>query len=153
MNITPDQLASVLAKAMNLRPDVRKATAAVAAYDPALLIVTVSMYDGKHLHREARVSKCLDGRTVGEVLEAWLGPVPARPPMDRSGESDRLRGQRFLLWNMTPPQALAALRDRARPEPQGVPAPTAAERPSSEGLMPRPIPDPTPPPRPESADG
>ena len=76
---TPQQVASVLQKGMNLRPDVKKATVKVDPnYHPNMLLVDVSFYTGNTgKDIETRYEKCLDGRTCGEIIDEWIGPLPA----------------------------------------------------------------------------
>lgn len=108
----PSQVAAILQRAANLRPDVRKAVVRSPEDDPTLLVVNATFYTpGRRLERETRVAGVLDGRTIRAILDDWLGnDAASNGPRNR--EAEALRDERNSLFAVTPEQALGMHRDK-----------------------------------------
>ena len=108
--ITPQQLASILQKSAMYRTDIKRAAIKPAEDDPSMLLVDVIFYtEGRRKQIEALASKCLDGRTCGQIIEQWCGPAPKINPVEARRLQPALLQQQQTYLNNTPSQVLALI--------------------------------------------
>ncbi len=106
-DISPVQLANLLQRAAAMRTDVKKPVIKVHPEGKdKLLMVDITYYTpGRRVQREAAIEKILDGRTMGQILEDWLGPAPTPP----RGETAPKKRERALVMSHLPGLALCKL--------------------------------------------
>lgn len=100
--ITPEQLAAVLKRAILYRRDVKKCSITVPPDDRTLLLVECVMYDDRRYTREAAISRLGNGQTCGQIFKTWLGD----PPDDSRGEEAALVAERRRHFSSTPEELL-----------------------------------------------
>jgi hypothetical protein len=113
MIVPAPQLAAMLQRAAGLRRDVKRATVEPAEHGD-VLIVRASMYDGRTITREASISACLDGSTVGQILDRWFGADPGASRL----EPERITANRDRIMKATAADAIVA--ERNRPTAAGI---------------------------------
>lgn len=150
MSIGPHQLASILQRAANMRPDVKKAVIKPEEGKDDLLMVDVRYYSpGRRVQRLASIKKIVSGdppRNIGQILIDWLGSMPPIPK-DQTNATIR---ERATIFSSTPEQVLGMSQvNRQTPPAKGASkfdwskAKPHSEEHVTEGTLPRPIPDPS----------
>lgn len=145
MKIKPQQLATILQQAAQLRTDVKRARIAVEDGEDSMLWIDVDHHTpGRRLQRQASIAKINDTATCGEILTEWIG-AEASPP-DRKAAASLLRERENYL-NASPYDVLRMKQSNLRNPP---PPPTRSKfdwknpRPTEQnptGVLPDPIPE------------
>jgi len=151
-SLTPMQVAAVLQKAANYRTDVKKASVKVdPTYDQSILLVDITFYtEGRRYQAETNFSKYLDGRTCGEILDGWIGPLPRQTLpeafREQRGNAALVRERRRYLQNSV--ATVFQMLNQQRMTPSQIPKRSKfnwnAPRPTAEnpsGLLTTPIPE------------